>query len=136
MSLIRHFTNLVILIPLQVDKLEAVSDSELVDDDDDAADAQDDLRQPDDDKPQDLENIDSDEDLPEFDANSSEDQHLEQSEQSCRSCRDCDLTFADPESLKSHEESENHGKVVAGSKPSPSSFGCVVCWLGFEVRSV
>ena len=113
---------------MQVDKLEAVSDSELVDD------TQEDDPHPDEDKPQDLENIDSDED--EFDAKSAagHSETVGGSATVCfRFCRHCRLIFADAESLKSHEESDNHGKVVAGSKPSQSSFDCVVCWLGFEV---
>jgi hypothetical protein len=135
----------------QTDRLEAVSDSELADDE--SKSRQDAERHLVDGQatPVDLENIESDEELPDLEAKNEDAASLASDISSCDSlpddaspkdaspdddapiCRRCRLSFVDADGLASHEAGEVHQRVVAGSTPD-GLHGCLVCWLGFEVN--
>ena len=99
----------------------------------------------------DLEDIESDEELPEPE-NKTEPGHNNELEQTVSPknghskveeqistvevpfCRQCRLSFIDVDALTSHEKTESHRFVLSGFKPSQGSHYCVVCWCGHKVR--
>ena len=148
---------------LQVDKLEAVSDNELSDDDDSLSWTADKKastsERPENDENSkasgpivDLEDIESDEDLPEPETKTPSGQisdsveivspkngHSTNIEEKISTvevpfCPKCRLSFVDVDALAIHEKTESHRFVLSGFKPSHGSHYCVICWCGHKVR--
>ena len=48
-------------------------------------------------------------------------------------CRHCHLLFLDVDALNSHNKTEPHRLNLSGFKPSNGSFYCIYCWIGHQV---
>jgi hypothetical protein len=137
--------------------LEAVSDNELTDVENDRQSFKD--RQETDESSKmsgpvlvDLEDIESDEDLPGINESKSvtsstnvditrskngvvknDDDKLCSETENVPFCRHCHLLFSDMDALDSHNKTEPHRLSLSGFKPSNGLFYCVVCWIGHQV---
>ncbi len=90
----------------------------------------------------DLEDIESDEDLPAINLESKSLTSSKNGEDKSDEfvdagnvpfCRHCHLLFSDVDALNSHNKTEPHCLNLSGFKPSNGSFYCVVCWIGHQV---
>jgi hypothetical protein len=101
----------------------------------------------------DLEDIESDEDLPDVDSKNKEPENdlddvdvkddddkptsqngnADVNTNDVSFCRQCKLSFVDADAAKNHEKTEPHRLLLSGFKPSHGSHHCLVCWSGHKV---